>query len=280
MKLMPALALALLAACAGQSPSPSASIVASTEASPSDTPEATASPEPSASTTEGAILDGFDYTAILRIEADDLAVRVAPFTSSAIATAYRDGEEIGEARLNAGDYVSVELGPLQIGESTWYRVYPSDGELMSSPISWDTHNDGPNPIEPGWIATAQGSDEYASLFAEAQESEFEGLPLLISGSGDYESPQFEGFDLYLLTWAYAIDDTDAPCDFEVELGLADGDESVTVAESSLIGAFEEGVSPIGAGDRNPIVGNDFEPLVLEVRSGCEWTIRLEAQPHD
>lgn len=199
-----------------------------------------------------------------------------------MATAYRDGREIGEARLNAGDYVSVDLGPLQIGDTTWYRVFPSDeGVLHVSAIAWDTKGDGFNPIEPGWIATVVGDAEYVSPFAPATEDGVvEGLPLLISGSGDYESPQFEGFDLYLLSWAFTIDDQDAPCDFEVELALADGGESVTVAESSLIGAFEEGVSPIGSGDRNPIVGNDFEPLVLEVQSDCEWSVRLEAQPHD
>ena len=282
MKLIPALALALLAACAGQSPSPSASTVASTEASPSATPEATASPEPSASPTEGAILDGFEYTAILRIEADNLAVRAAPFTTSPLATASRDGREVGEVRLNAGDFVSVDLGPLQLGDVTWYRVYPSDdGVLHVSAFSWDTKGDGYNPIEPGWIAVAEGDAEHVSLFAPAvEQDEFEGLPLLISGSGDYESPEFEGFDLYLLSWAQTIDDQDAPCNLEIDLALADGSESVPVDVVSLIGAFQEGVSPIGAGDRNPILGDDFEPLVLDVRSACEWTIRLEAQPHD
>ena len=83
MKLLPVLALALLAACAGpQGSSPSASTLPSAEAIPTASPEATDSPQPSASPTDGAVLDGFDYTAILRIEVDNLAVRTAPFTSS------------------------------------------------------------------------------------------------------------------------------------------------------------------------------------------------------
>ena len=56
---------------------------------------------------------------------------------------------------------------------------------------------------------------------------------------------------------------------------------VVVVDKSTIGAFEEGATPIGTGDRNPIVGDDLsDPLVLHVRSDCEWTLRLKVQPHD
>jgi hypothetical protein len=280
--LVPALALVLLVACTSAAATPTVSSLPSVDPSPTASPEPTMSPEPSPSASDGAALDSFEYTAIFGIDVDNLAVRRAPFTSVPLATAYRNGEEIGEARLDAGDFVSVELGPLQLGDITWYRVFPAeDGQLMSSSIQWDTKNDGPNPIEPGWIATAEGDSAYATLSAPAaDDGVFEGLPLLVSGSGDFVSTQFEGFDLYLLTWAFAIDDTDAPCDFHVELAEAEGSASVTVHESSTIGAFEEGVSPIGAGDRSPIVGDDFVPLVMQIRSGCEWSVRLEAQPHD
>ena len=38
------------------------------------------------------------------------------------------------------------------------------------------------------------------------------------------------------------------------------------------------MTPIGAGDGNLIVGDSQDPLVLQVRSDCEWTLRLEAVP--
>jgi hypothetical protein len=278
---IPVLALALLVACAGQpGSSPSASTVPSVEATPTSSLEPTDGPTPSASATPQAL--GFDYTDILRIEVDNLAVRTAPFTSSPLATAWRNGEMIGEARLGAGDYVSVELGPLQIGDTTWYRVWPAENaELNFSTIDWDTKGDGPNPVEPGWMATDVGDETYVSLFRPADVTPtVEGLPLLLSGTGNVESEPFEGFDLYLLDWAYVIDGQDAPCDFAVELTSADDGDSVDVVASSTIGAFEEGANPIGAGDRNPIIGEEIAPLVLKVRSDCEWSLRFDARPHD
>jgi len=209
-----------------------------------------------------------------------LAVRAAPFTSSALAVGYRlNGREIGPVRLDEGAYVSVDLGPLVIGDTTWYRVRPAeDAELHHSAVNWDTKNDGPNPVEPGWIAVSVGDDQYVSLFRASEPQDY--LPLLVSGIGNYESEQIANFDLFLIQWAYAIDEQFAPCDFEVTMATEDGNDSLVVVDSSTIGAFEEGANPIGAGDGNPIVGDSGDPLVLQVRSGCEWTLRLEAQAHD
>ena len=233
----------------------------------------------------GEIIDGFGYDDILRVDVNGLAVRAAPFTSSALAVGYRlGGARIGPVRLDAGAYVSVDLGPLVIGDTTWYRVWPAENaELHYSTILWDTRNDGPNPIEPGWIAAAVGDDEYVSLFRASEPQDY--LPLLVSGIGNYESELIANFDLFLLSWAYVIDEQDAPCDFQVALAAVDDgspvEVMVVVVDESTIGAFEEGVTPIGAGDGNPIVGDELsDPLVLHVRSDCEWTLRLEVQPHD
>ena len=182
-------------------------------------------------------------------------------------------------RLDEGAYVSVDLGPLVIGDTTWYRVWPAENaELHFSTILWDTKNDGPNPIEPGWIAASVGDDEYVSLFRASEPQDY--LPLLVSGIGNYESELIANFDLFLLSWAYAIDEQSAPCDFEVTMATEEGDDSLVVVDESLIGAFEEGVTPIGAGDGSPIVGDSQDPLVLQVRSDCEWTLRLDVQAHD
>jgi len=255
---------------------PSASASAS-DAAPSPTTEPTesagASPAPE-------LIDGFGYDDILQVDVNGLAVRAAPLPSSALAIGYRlNGRRIGPVRLDEGAYVSVDLGPLVIGDTTWYRVWPADdAELHRSAVNWDTKNDGPNPVEPGWIAVSVGDDEYVSLFRASEPQDY--LPLLVSGIGNYESEQIANFDLFLIQWAYAIDEQFAPCDFEVTMATEDGNDSLVVVDSSTIGAFEEGANPIGAGDGNPIVGDSGDPLVLQVRSGCEWTLRLEAQAHD
>ena len=139
-----------------------------------------------------------------------LAVRAAPITSSALAIGYRlGGERIGPVRLDEGAYVSVDLGPLVIGDTTWYRVWPAENaELHFSTILWDTKNDGPNPIEPGWIAASVGDDEYVSPFRASQPQDY--LPLLVSGIGNYQSELIANFDLFLLSWAYVIDEQDRP----------------------------------------------------------------------
>ena len=123
-----------------------------------------------------------------------------------------------------------------------------------------------------------GDDEYASLFRASEPQDY--LPLLVSGIGNYESELIANFDLFLLPWAYVIDDQSAPCDFEVTMATEDGDDSLVVVDESLIGEYEEGVAPIGAGDGSPIVGDSSDPLVLQVRSDCEWTLRLDVQAHD
>lgn len=264
-------------------------------ASPSETPAArpspTAMPPPSSTPLPDELerpdtpstLGAFGYEDILRVEVDGLAVRIAPFSHMPLATGWEDGtRNIGEVRLSAGDYVSVDLGPLQIGETTWYRVWPAENaQLHYSTLWWDTKNDGANPVEPGWVAAAVGDDAYLSLHAHtAREPWLDGLPLLLSGTGDYESDAFEGFDLYSIDWAYVIDEQLAPCDLTASIANIDGSESMVVVDSSTIGAYQEGADGIGAGDRAPVVGTDFVSLVLRISSGCEWTLRLEALPHD
>lgn len=246
---------------------------------PSVTPSLAAVPTPSAGSNPAQ--PGFGFQDILRIEVNGLAVRSGPFTSVPLATGYRDGTSIGEVRLNAGDHVSVDLGPLVIGDTKWYRVWPAEGgRLHFSTIAWDTKNDGWNPVEPGWIAAAIGTNSHVSSATDTvQEPWLDGLPMLVSGTGSFESASFEGFDYYSVDWAYTIDGQLAPCDFNVEM-VADDGSSLSVVSSSTIGAFEAGIAPVGRADRTPVVGSEFGPLTLRIVSGCEWTVRVEALPHD
>jgi hypothetical protein len=269
------LVAALLAGCTSPTPSPSASAPnlvpsPSSSASPSD------AASPSAAELGGQLLEGFGYTDVLQVDVDGLAVRTAPDVNAPLATGHRvDGTSIGDVRLNRGNVVRVDLGPFQIGETTWYRVWPAEAPSGLTTISWDTNGTVPNPVEPGWVAASVGTAEYLSLHEAADlDPDTTGglpLPLLISGIGDYLSEPQDGFDLYLLFWALAIDDQAAPCDFTVTLVPGGGSGGDTAVDVSLVEAFEEGQVQV---NRSP------EPYQLAVSSGCEWSLVLEALGHD
>jgi hypothetical protein len=234
---------------------------------------------PTASEPSGQLLEGFGFTDVLRVDVNALAVRTAPDASSPLVTGYRiDGTSIGDVRLNQGDYVSVELGPLQIGDMTWYRVWPDEGGQRGfSTISWDTDGTIPNPVEPGWVAASVGTDQYLSLH-DADEFDPDAMgglpvPLLLSGTGDYLSEPQDGFDLYRLLWAAAIDGQDPPCDFTVELLPVGGGSGDVAVAASFSEAFAEGQAQVER------IGT-FDPYQLAVSSGCEWSLNLEALGHD
>ena len=271
------LACESVASPSSQSPTPAPSAISS------PTMEPTLTPSTSETTASGEILNGFGLNDILRVDVNRLAVRVAPYTDMPLATGWTlDGTSTGDVRLNIGDFVSVDLGPVKIGDTTWYRVWPAEGgQLMYSTVWWDTKDNGANPVEPGWIAAAVGPDVYLTLH-EAFHAEpwLSSLPLLASGTGDYDSGPLEGFDLFQLRWIYLIDDQIAPCDFRVALEPVAGGEEVVAVETSTLGAFEEGSVGLGNGDRTPVVGEGFEPFKLRVATGCEWSLLLEPQAHD
>jgi hypothetical protein len=275
----------LLAGCASNDPatsaSPSSEASGSASPSTSSAPPSTAAP-PSVAEPTGELLEGYGLFDLLQAEVDALAVRVAPDTQAPLATGYRlfDGTSIGDVRLNTGDYVTVDLGPLQLGETTWYRVWPAEGGRPGySTILWDTQNNGANPVEPGWVAASVGSDEYLSLYHEAPEFDpvAAGLPapLLISGIGDYLSGPQDGFDLFALYWAHAIDEQVAPCDLTVTMVAVNGGASFAPVDVSLTGAFDEGQEHINFASHGPI-----GPYQVSVSSGCEWSLHLEALGHD
>jgi hypothetical protein len=238
------------------------------------------------SATPPSDLAGFEFEDILRVEVDALGVQVAPLTHMPLATGWQDGiTDIGEVRLNTGDYVSVELGPLRIGDTTWYRVLPAENaELHASTVWWDTKFDGPDDVEPGWIAAAIGDDAFVTLQQSTEpESFLDGLPLLASGAGDYESGPIEGSDLYVIEWAYVADDGQpAQCGFTVSMAAGDSAAEVVILDLGRtgVGAYHDGAAEIGAGNRTPVVGDDFSPLLLRISSGCSWTVRLQGVPHD
>ena len=282
------LGILVLASCASP-PSPTPSVAPTLSASPAEgssapttEPPSSASPE---ATTPASSLPQYAFQDILQIEVDRLPVRVAPLSHMPLATGWRDGTtEVGDVRLDTGDFVSVDIGPLRIGDTTWYRVRPAEnGQLDVSSIVWDTKFDGPNGVEPGWIAAAVGDEVRVSLYEEAAHEPFlEGLPLLASATGDLDTDTFEGYDKYLIEWAYAsVDEQPDQCGFFVALVTPDRSASLVLLDQgySGVGAFHEGIAEIGAGDGVPVVGEDLVPLFLVVASGCTWSIRVEGVPH-
>lgn len=265
-----------------ETPSPAGSVGSSVLPSPSLAPTAL----PSQDAPSGALLEGFALNDILRVEVNGLAVRVKPYTDLPLATGWTlDGAvytSIGNVRLNTGDFVSVDLGPLQIEDRTWYRVWPAeDGRLHYSTVQWSTKEHVPPIFGPGWVAAASGPDVYLTLQkADEPVPWLSGLPLLVSGTGDYVSGPLESTDLVALRWVYLIDDQSAPCDFTVALEPMSGGEALVAVDRSTIGAYEEGEAWLGTGDGVPVVGNAGEPFRLRVTSGCEWSLLLEPQAHD
>lgn len=280
----------LLIACssAALSGSPTATPTSTVEPSPSSSPSIAPTASPPQATASGDVLAGFALNDILRVEVNGLAVRVQPYTDMLLTTGWTwNGsgyESIGDVRLNAGDFVSVELGPVMIGDTTWYRVSPAEGGLLHhGTVIWNSKNPMDGGTYPAWVAASVGPDIYLTLHeAYEYDRSVVGLPpsLLVSGTGDYVSEPLENHDLIGLEWIFLIDDQSAPCDFTVTLEPAAGGTGVVVVDESLMGALEEGAVGLGTGDRKPVVGEGFEPFLVRVASGCEWSILLEWMAHD
>ena len=147
----------------------------------------------------------------------------------------------GDVRLEAGDYVSVDLGPLAIGDVVWYRVWPAeDAQLHYSTLWWDTNGDDPvGGVNPGWVASSVGEDQYLTLYRPTDPSEYEAwsaegpMTLMASGTGNYVSEPYVQHDLFDFEWAAAVDDQSAPCSFSVTLLPENGAEPVIAIETSI-----------------------------------------------
>lgn len=279
-----------LGSCGGtQQPSASASGPASVSEQPSPS-ASTASASPVVTPSESpSLITGFDYSDILTVEVNNLAVRAAPERSSPLVQGYRFDNALvplGEVRLDAGEYVSVNLGPLPIGDTVWYLVWPAvDARLHYSPVIWSTAA-GLNGTEPGWVAASVGSDQYLSFFRKADPAEYVLFPpggptmLFASGSGDYDSAPQMRYDLHTFNWAAAAGGDGASCGFKVTLVANDASVAPVVVVDTTTTNVAQGLEglpdpPLGFED-----GGTWDSFVVRIESGCTWAIRLEPQPHD
>ncbi len=261
---------------------PSAS--AATAASPTAQPPGTTAPTPGP-----AGVTGFGFSDILQVEVNGLAVRVSPTLTSPLA---QGTEGTGDVRLDAGDYVSVELGPLTIGDVVWYLVWPAENaQLNYSTLWWDTNgDDSVGGVNPGWVAASVGEDQYLTLYRDTDPSEYASWPaggpqtLMVSRTGDYVSEPLMQHDMFDFDWAASVHAQSAPCSFSVTLLPEDGAEPVVAIETSIADADQGPVSGLAGIVDTPwgaSAGDTGDPLFrVSIRSGCAWALKLAPMPHD
>jgi len=236
---------------------------------------------------------GFRDSDILRVEVDGLAVREGPSRSSLLMQGERVvgvpiAEPTGDVRLNAGDFVSVHLGPLSIGDTIWYLVWPAEGGLLfHSTISWNTAASDGSGSSPGWVAASVGPDHYLSLHRRPDPSEYgsasPGGPttLMTGGDGDYESGSQVRHDLFWINWVVVARDS-SPCEFSMTL-RPDGEAAPLVAIETTTSGLLQGPltgpdSPDTPWGRS--AGGDWETFTVTIESSCKWAIRLAPMAHD
>jgi hypothetical protein len=289
-------ATSFLASACSSVASPSASVAppppASATADPSEFPRAlpTAATQPPASAepaTPPSAPEAFVFGDVLAVSVEGLAVREGPSTDSPLlfglqATALPKPSGRDEVRLGRGDFVSVELGPLPVGDATWYLVRPAEnGQVGFSSVSWQPAGaDGGS--YPGWIASAVGEREHVALHQRSDPSEIVGGgEPMSSGSGDWVSEPQPRHDLFSVRWAVAP--SAGPCGLIVQLipemsGAAHTVVDIVtndIAQGALSGA--EGVIEPSWGEPT---ANDWTTFVVSVQSTCPWTVSVQRVDHD
>lgn len=233
---------------------------------------------------------GFQYSDILKVQVDRLPARVQPTRTAALAHAYDlsgpapvDG---GLVRLSKGDFVSVELGPLPIGDTVWYLVWPAPGnKLHPGGLEWYTSPPpGGSPV-PGWVAASVGASVYMSLERRPAKSEIEAyaaVGLNVAARGSYESVSQPRHDRFLIDWAAAAPVAGTACAFNVSLVPSDADftpeapikASTTTVKTSSLSGFGATVPWL------PIPAGAWDTFMVAVASTCDWAIRFIRLEHD
>lgn len=295
-------ALGVIAIVAGCS-SPVASPGASAGASPAPidtgallTPPPTLSPTRSPGVGPTAVpassgtvtTTGFHFDDILRIQIDKLAVRTAPTKTARLAHQYlilgTTASDLGEVRLNTGDFVKVQLGPLQVGTITWYLVWPAAGaSLDDQTTNWYDQAPLAGQPVPAWIATGVGSAKYVTLERRPTTAEIAAVDapgLVVAGTGNYVSAPMPRHDAFLLYWAATITGTETTCPFKVQLVPDDADfDPLTAVDTSTTSVKAAPVA--GAALPWTVAGSStWTTFALEVTSSCRWAVRLVRLEHD
>lgn len=255
---------------------------------PTLTPTGLLHPPTEAPASPGTVIsDGFHFDDILKIGVNRLAVRTAPTKTAHLVHQYlilgTTASDLGEVRLNTGTFVKVQLGPLQIGDITWYLVWPAaGGKLDDQTTNWYDQAPMAGQPVPAWIATSVGSAKYVSLQRRPTAAQIEAVEapgLVVAGTGNYASAPMPRHDAFQLYWAVAATST-ASCPFKVSLVPSDPDFDPLIALDTSTTTVK--VSPLN-GTPTPwaVAGTStFDTFTLDVTSSCRWAIRLIRLEHD
>jgi hypothetical protein len=262
---------------ASAGPTAGASLAPTT--TPAATPAATA-----------ALAHGFHYGDILKIQVNRLAARIAPKRTAALVHGYDLSEPApidgGSVRLNKGDYVSVQLGPVPIGDTTWYLVWPATATtLHPGGLEWYTSPPPDSSPVPAWVAASVGSDAYVSLQKRPSTAELESfmpIGLNVAGVGNYVSAPQARHDGFLIDWAAAAPTSGTSCAFKLALAPADSDFTPVVAVSTTTTTVKlSSLNGFGyTTDWLPIPPGSWETYTVTVTSTCNWAFRFIRLEHD
>lgn len=284
------LALLWVSACGGPSqgsPGPSEAATGASASAPAATaggsaaPAATTTPSSAPATPAATpiVNAGFKFGDVVKIQVNSLAARIAPKRSAALVHAYDitgpapvDG---GLVRLDKGDLVSVELGPVPVGDTAWYLVWPLPGGAQ-----WYTTPPMDGSPLPAWVAASVGSAVYMKL--DHAGSDDGSGSVAAAGRGAYVSAPQPRHDGFQLRWAAATPSSGESCSFKVELVPSDGDVDAKVAIQTTTTTVK--VGPLdGTGVSAPWLpapAGSWETFTVNVTGTCNWAFRLVRLEHD
>lgn len=295
------LALLFLNACGGQvqdtpAPSADASVPAATtsqSSAPSEGATGSAAPQSSAPATpvpSPRLNPGFQLADILKVQVNSLAARIAPKRTAALVHAYDlsgpapiDG---GTVRLDKGAFVSVELGPVPVGDTVWYLVWPAAGaKLHPGGLEWyGTPPPEGAPI-PAWVAASVGSDVYLKLERHSSAAEIAafGAPgVMAAGRGSFASAPQERHDAFQLGWAASTTASGTNCTVKVAMVPADGDIDPKVGVQTSTTTVK--VGPLGGTGVSapwlPAESGSWTTFTVNVTGTCNWAFHLVRLEHD
>jgi hypothetical protein len=258
-------------------------------ASPTLTPTATTAPATQAPGPTGTLTkNGFRFDDILKIQVNKLAVRVAPTRDARLVHQYlilgTKASDLGEVRLNKGDQVKVQMGPLIIGTTTWYLVWPaSGGTLNDQTTNWyDVKPLAGQPV-PAWIATTVSGNAYATLDLRPTTAEIAAVEepgLVVAGTGNYVSPPMPRHDAFQLYWGATTTGTSASCAIKILLVPDDADFDPLDVLATTTTSVK--VSPLNGTAElwSHATSATWATFSVEVTTTCRWAIRLIRLEHD
>jgi hypothetical protein len=285
-----------VAACGGEAQgSPGASSLGTSTPVTTSVPASGAASDPSlapTSTPEATptVAAGFGYGDILKVAVDRLAARVAPDRNAALVHSYDltgpAPKDNGDVRLGKGDYVSVELGPVPVGTTTWYLVLPATATtLHPDGPGWYTKPPPGGDSGPAWVAASVGTATYMTLQRRPDPSEIQsfGDPgLTMAATGNFVSGPQPRHDAFAFEWAASAPTSGTACAFKLQLVPSDPKvkhvvtASVTTTSVKTSGreSLQQGTSWL------PIPDGSWTTFTINVTSTCHWAVHYWRLEHD